>query len=563
MSSSAIFNAAGLPSDHLPTVTVGMLMGFLADYDVLAQPRASRRVFRWFEAEGSAFSTRPHNLRSGQVLVICHAAQARKILSADKSAFACALSPDGSVPLCAAECAERLVVIRQKDTFSYFLFLVQRFFTDVMMWEDELDRIVLRKGSLHELLNVGNSAIGDFMLCVDTSGTVLAHTEGTRAPTEELAQAVATGYLPARAIEADVERPGLGTTDEHGERSLLCRDVTADGVRFATLVLASAGTVAPGTRDLLSTLFKRVEPLCIERWHSQARMICPHHSFFTRLLEGGEFDDDYVKAHLQATDIPVPSQLKLILLDLRHDGAGLSLPEASAAAGRINHGMCYCFAHQGSLCVLCYASEGDNQLSHKKSAEDVERFVSGPLGVPATSSQIFENVTDLDLAYRQATIARNLRSVVESEEHNALRNTAADNEDVSAPHGSNDVPALIPFENCLLYYLVGAADKDERFLQFSFSHTLMQKISAEDATHGTNYLEIFWQYLACERNATAVAERLHLHRNTVLYRIDKLQKRFDLDLSSQGVREKMLVDFKVFFLMQNRTSIRRLFEETE
>ena len=88
----------------------------------------------------------------------------------------------------------------------------------------------------------------------------------------------------------------------------------------------------------------------------------------------------------------------------------------------------------------------------------------------------------------------------------------------------------------------------------------MQKISAEDEAHGTNYLDIFWNYLASERNATAVAERLHLHRNTVLYRIDKLQKRFDLDLSSHEVREKMLVDFKVFFLMQNRTSIRRPFE---
>ena len=74
-------------------------------------------------------------------------------------------------------------------------------------------------------------------------------------------------------------------------------------------------------------------------------------------------------------------------------------------------------------------------------------------------------------------------------------------------------------------------------------------------------MEIFWQYLSCERNATIVAERLHLHRNTVLYRIDKIQKRFDLDLSSQGVREKMLVDFKVFFLMQNRSSLKRLFED--
>ena len=216
----------------------------------------------------------------------------------------------------------------------------------------------------------------------------------------------------------------------------------------------------------------------------------------------------------------------------------------AAAARRFNHHDCYCFTHKGNLCVLCYAAEGDSQLSHAKTHEDIVQLLYKPHRIVGSASQIFESVTDLDLAYRQAAIAKNLREIVEREGR-------------SGPEEF----ALIPFENCLIYYLVVTPDKDERFLSFAFSHTLMQKISAEDAAHDTNYLEIFWQYLSCERNATIVAERLHLHRNTVLYRIDKIQKRFDLDLSSQGVREKMLVDFKVFFLMQNRSSLKRLFED--
>lgn len=78
--------------------------------------------------------------------------------------------------------------------------------------------------------------------------------------------------------------------------------------------------------------------------------------------------------------------------------------------------------------------------------------------------------------------------------------------------------------------------------------------------NGTNNLEIFWEYISNERNASIVSERLHMHRNTVRYRIDKLERRFDLDLSQQQVREKMVLDFKVFFLMQHRTSLKQLFD---
>ena len=57
----------------------------------------------------------------------------------------------------------------------------------------------------------------------------------------------------------------------------------------------------------------------------------------------------------------------------------------AAAASRINHGDCYCFAYKDGLCVLCYASEGDSQLSHKKTEQDVRRFVPAAWGIAAAS----------------------------------------------------------------------------------------------------------------------------------------------------------------------------------
>ena len=41
----------------------------------------------------------------------------------------------------------------------------------------------------------------------------------------------------------------------------------------------------------------------------------------------------------------------------------------------------------------------------------------------------------------------------------------------------------------------------------------------------------------------------------------RIQERFDLDLSQQEVREKMLIDFKVFFLMENHLFMKQVFDD--
>lgn len=121
MCASSLFNAAVPPSGHLPAVTLGMLLDFLADYDIAVQPPNSRRTFRWFNASLRGTVSKPTGLRSGQVLNICRIGEVRNILEEDENAFACALSSDGAVPNNLGLYEERLVVIRQKDTFSYFL----------------------------------------------------------------------------------------------------------------------------------------------------------------------------------------------------------------------------------------------------------------------------------------------------------------------------------------------------------------------------------------------------------------------------------------------------------
>ena len=73
-----------------------------------------------------------------------------------------------------------------------------------------------------------------------------------------------------------------------------------------------------------------------------------------------------------------------------------------------------------------------------------------------------------------------------------------------------------------------------------------------NAANGTSISTILWYYLRYERNATYVAKQLHMHRNTVLYHIEKIQSRFDFDLSRKTVREWLLVCYKSLFLLEHK-----------
>jgi sugar diacid utilization regulator len=67
-------------------------------------------------------------------------------------------------------------------------------------------------------------------------------------------------------------------------------------------------------------------------------------------------------------------------------------------------------------------------------------------------------------------------------------------------------------------------------------HDQIAKIQAHDAEQQTDYLETLRAYLDTNANYSAMAARLHVHNNTVRYRMGRLVKDFDLDLNEPQSR---------------------------
>lgn len=446
-----------------------------------------------------------------------------------------------------------MIVIRQQSRFAYFIFKLQSYFTQLLIWQNELDRIVACHGTLTEMLDASTTVINNFMFVSDNSFNVIARTTTIEPPDDLHRRIIETGCLTPQMIEEKRQRLPEKTTyikppSDITPHARLSRPLHVSHTYFGSLSMSCNATpLTDGLQDLFSILEKRIMPLCESLWRARMRLDMPHYFFFSKLLEHSSVADEYVKNQMSLVGIDDNTEYKLIAMEVDGETETERAALAVRAASGINQGGVFCFPYQNMTLVLCHTTPSDNKLSHVKTIQELRQRIYEPLGIVSGVSEVFTGITNLDLAYQQTKIALGLKNTIASEQF------ASEQEQ---PKG------VYLFGDALMYYLVDPSDKDERFMRFCFSHTILQKIYEEDQENGTNCLALFWFYLYYGRNATAVAQRLHMHRNTVLYHIEKIQKRFDFDLSWRTARDRMMLDFKVFFLTMSHASIEKLFSDS-
>lgn len=66
-----------------------------------------------------------------------------------------------------------------------------------------------------------------------------------------------------------------------------------------------------------------------------------------------------------------------------------------------------------------------------------------------------------------------------------------------------------------------------------FIHPALELLAEADERERTGHLADLEAYLACGRNATATARALHVHKNTMYYRLQRIEQIADVDLSDE------------------------------
>lgn len=83
------------------------------------------------------------------------------------------------------------------------------------------------------------------------------------------------------------------------------------------------------------------------------------------------------------------------------------------------------------------------------------------------------------------------------------------------------IPGVYFYEDCLVYKLLDTVAATD--LAREFCRMTVEPLAAFDRENNTNMLETLEQYFACNCNVSQTAKKLYVHRNTLIYRIDKIK----------------------------------------
>lgn len=136
-------------------------------------------------------------------------------------------------------------------------------------------------------------------------------------------------------------------------------------------------------------------------------------------------------------------------------------------------------------------------------------------------SDIFTEIDQIPYAYKQASIAAGY-SIKDKEK------------------------AYHYFRDDLYKYI---ADQISRELPMkAICNPKIYEIYQYDISHGTQNLQTLKSYLECNRNVSQAASELYIHRNTMIYRLDKLKELFGENLLTDYKTGEFL--FSIYLIMQ-------------
>ena len=147
------------------------------------------------------------------------------------------------------------------------------------------------------------------------------------------------------------------------------------------------------------------------------------------------------------------------------------------------------------------------------------RGICEEYGVYAGMSNGFDDIMNLEEYYHQALRAIELGT------------------------GTAVAPSLFVYQDYYMEHLTGVFRSRES--SEAFMHPQMKVLFEYDEVHHTDYARLLYTWLLCERHLNKTAEALFIHRNTLIYRLKKLNEIIQPDYEDPGVRQHLILSYEM------------------
>lgn len=525
-------------------ITLNIVVETFTEYAIINHILLNEnRSFRW-----AAFLPEDRSELSADILYIADLAKQRdSIVSGEGYSYLC-VSGDGSaksdVP---ADC----LLIRGIDSVTLLAAIIQKRFSQLIEWDSTLKDIVISGGSYQDIIDASEYILGNPLQVLDASYKLLATTTHIISDDEIDIKLTESGYhsqatlrkiQESGRLKAYKEETGIiinhpGNPNKYGTVSRWFWDSGMPVVH--TLMICKNGAPSPALIDIFQVLTEHSRNcfLMAQRRNPQTGRI--YDSLINDILFGELDDPAMINERAKVADIPLSGCFTLSKIILRENNEWLIkrvfndlfqyLPSA-----RI-------ILHQFEIIVLNTYDRDAVRTQTVKDSERIFPLLDSYDAVCGTSSP-FYRITDMPMAFNQAAKAISLGEAVK--ESKVLQNIDADQ--LITPIGQNNI---FYYDDIIIYHLISLGIQNSpNVFRNSICWNIVRKMWQEDEDTGNDNSQILFTYLMTERKATKTGELLHMHRNNVIYRINKIEEMTGLDLDDYWTRMKLLIAYHLLRL---------------
>lgn len=426
-----------------------------------------------------------------------------------------------------------IIVMECKEDLAFVFNELQRTIINLKTNNILMNRAIMEKMNLHEILEIAEKTIKNPFLLLDAEFGLLGWSRTKTCPDPLYTETVTAGRIPHGYIMKLIEHDSLrklyiqGTTvlspgqllEEYSVVMVVLKEENMV-IGYGMLICSSREPRKPMIQGFQEIIGKFRTCLAAKSDVSYFQEKSEHF-FYLMLLNESMTDASEIQSYAEELQICVAKERICHVLQ-----CGDSLPIQYVLKNLVHTVIDSeaAFVYGTYIVVIESGSNGQSALAEKAAYQDFLKEYKAIAGLSA----VFYRIQDIRRAYRQAEDAVRMNGIL----------AGAGEELYIQCKGP-----VCRYGRMLPYLLVHREYQETKY--FPVTRMNLLRLIWQDEKRKTDYAHTLFVYLKNNGHVIETAQEMYFHRNSILHRIKQISDFLQLNLSDHKVREELFFNFRV------------------
>jgi len=396
-----------------------------------------------------------------------------------------------------------------------------------------LDALTAESG-LEQLVKLGYTMLGNPVLLIDMSFKTIAFSNNSKINDDPVwNEYVTSGYSSLSSVSYYTKNKLIQLvnqsevpffwTDPYSKYPRIMSNILIGSKQIAILsVIAHEKPLQDEELELVALLSKAISIELQKDQFAQYSRGLMHENFMEELLTGKIKDGKIIDERIKVLNVNFKKNLYILTLDISSfDNTKISLTFLrNELEQKIPNSKAVVYDDRIVL-IISY----DDKQSYKSEIKRIKGFLKS-YDLYAGMSRCFDRLEEVQEHYTQSLNALRLGMLLNKEEY------------------------FYPYEEYAIYHFAEACSGVEHLKKNC--HPSLQKLIEYDSENNTDYARTLYTFIVNSKNITDSAKALNIHRNTMFYRLEKIESIMDIDINNSNSNTflHLHLSFKILELLK-------------